>query len=280
MIDGNGIAGALGFLEAIFAFLFGLLIGSFLNVCIHRWPRGRSVVRPRSHCVRCRKMIPWYDNIPVLSYILLGGQCRYCKRHISIRYPLVELGTGVLFFYLMLTMGPTGAAIKIAVFASMLWALVFCDLEKRILPDQFTLGGAIVGIGFAFFVPVSDSFAQAVLAAFRYNPEGRAEWLSEAAFGSLVPAAFLWTGGWIYEKVRHREGLGLGDVKLIIMVGAFLGLRSALQTMILGCVAGLIVGYGYIKATHKDASTYELPFGTFLALAGIVVALWGPRFNG
>lgn len=280
MIDSSGVVQAIGAIQAILAFLFGLLTGSFLNVCIHRWPRGRSVVRPRSHCVRCRKMIPWYDNIPLASYVLLGGQCRYCKRHISIRYPLVELGTGLLFLYLVLTLGVTPAALKMIVFTSILLALAFCDLEKRILPDEFTLGGAVVGIAFACFVPVPDITAQAVLTAFRFNLQGRADWLAEAAVGSLLPAAFLWTGGWLYEKVRHREGLGLGDVKLIIMVGAFLGLRSALQTMILGCIAGVILGYGYIKATHKDPATYELPFGTFLALAGIVAALWGPRFNG
>jgi leader peptidase (prepilin peptidase)/N-methyltransferase len=269
-----------GLFAAIVAFLFGLLIGSFLNVCIHRWPRGRSVVRPRSHCVRCRHIIAWYDNIPVLSYILLGGRCRHCKRHISIRYPLVELATGVLFCYLVWTLGATAAALKACVFTAMLLALVFCDLEKRILPDEFTLGGAILGLVFAWFVPVQDITAQAVLWIFGFNISGKPQSLAEAAFGSLLPAAFLWAGGWLYEKVRHREGLGLGDVKLIVMVGAFLGLRGALQTMILGCVSGLILGYGYIKATHKDASTYELPFGTFLGIAGLVVALWMPKFVG
>src|SRR6185437_16353630 len=122
-------------MEAIFALVFGLLIGSFLNVCIHRWPRNRSVVRPRSHCVRCRKTIAWYDNIPVISYLALGGRCRYCKVRISPRYPLVEALTGALFFYIVLTQGPTLAAVKTCVFAAMLVALIFSDLEKRILPD-------------------------------------------------------------------------------------------------------------------------------------------------
>jgi leader peptidase (prepilin peptidase) / N-methyltransferase len=269
-----------GRFAAGFAFLFGLLIGSFLNVCIHRWTRGRSVVRPRSHCVRCRKPIAWYDNVPVLSYIVLGGKCRYCKRHISIRYPLVELGTALLFFYLVWKLGPTVEALKMCIFTAMLWALVFCDLEKRILPDEFTLGGAILGLVFAWFVAVPDITAQAVLWMFGFSISGKPQSLAEAAFGSLLPAAFLWGGGWVYEKIRHREGLGLGDVKLIIMVGAFLGLRGALQTLILGSVSGSILGYGYIKATHQDTSTYELPFGTFLGLAGLAVALWGPKFTG
>src|SRR3954462_13898015 len=122
--------------EALLALLFGLLIGSFLNVCIHRWPRNRSVVKPRSHCVRCRKTIAWHDNVPVVSYILLGGRCRYCKKHISIRYPSVELLTGVLFFIVVLMKGPTLIAAKACVFIAMSLALFFSDLETRILPDE------------------------------------------------------------------------------------------------------------------------------------------------
>ena len=268
--------------ETIVAFCFGLIIGSFLNVCIHRWPRGRSVVRPRSHCVRCRKFIAWYDNIPVISYAILGGRCRYCKRPISIRYPLVELGTGVLFGALVWSFGFTLLALKMCVFTAILVALTFSDLEKRLLPDELTLGGAIVGFVFAFFVPVPDFTAQAVLGlmGFRVVDGSTMKSLLEAAFGSLLPAFFLYGGGWLYEKVRHREGLGLGDVKLIIMVGAFLGLRGALLTMILGSLSGSILGYGYIKATHKDASTYELPFGTFLGIAGLVMALWDQKLGG
>ncbi len=269
-----------GFFFAAVALFFGLIIGSFLNVCIHRWPRGRSVVRPRSHCVRCRKTIAWYDNIPIVSYVILGGQCRHCGRHISVRYPLVELITGLLFFYFVFTMGPTAAALKMCFFSAMLIALVFSDLEKRILPDELTLGGAIAGLVFAVFVPVPDITAQALLWMFGLNVTGIGQSVAEAALGSLLPAFFLWGGGWLYEKIRHREGLGLGDVKLIVMVGAFLGLRGALLTLILGSVAGSILGYGYIKATRRDASTYELPFGTFLGFAGLAVAVAGLRLPG
>src|SRR5438874_4651416 len=133
-------------MESVLALLFGLLIGSFLNVCIHRWPRGRSVVKPRSHCVRCRKVLSWYENIPVFSYIALRGRCRHCGKHISIRYPIVELMTGLLFFFFVWTLGPTSAALKMCVFTAMLVALIFCDLEKRLLPDEFTLGGALIGV--------------------------------------------------------------------------------------------------------------------------------------
>jgi leader peptidase (prepilin peptidase) / N-methyltransferase len=267
-------------LSSILAFLFGLIIGSFLNVCIHRWPRGRSVVRPRSHCVRCRKLIPWYDNIPLFSYLALGGKCRFCGRRISVRYPVVELMTGLLFFFFVRTLGPTLAALKMCVFSAILTALIFTDAEKRLLPDELTLGGALIGLVFAVFVPVPDFTAQALLWFAGIQLAGRAKWLVEAAFGSLIPAAFLWLGGWIYEKLRHREGLGLGDVKLIVMMGAFLGLRNALLALVIGSVTGSILGYGYIKATGKDASTYPLPFGAFLGAAGLAAAVAGERILG
>jgi leader peptidase (prepilin peptidase) / N-methyltransferase len=267
-------------IESILALLFGLIVGSFLNVCIHRWPRGRSVVRPRSHCVRCRKMIPWYDNIPLFSYLWLGGRCRFCKRPISLRYPTVELLTGLLFFYFVRTLGPTLLALKMCVFSAILMALIFTDLEKRLLPDELTLGGTLIGLVFAAFVAVPDFTAQAVLWLFGIEIGGRAQWLAEAAFGSLLPAGFLWLGGWIYEKVRHREGLGLGDVKLIAVVGAFLGLRNALLALVIGSVIGSIVGYGYIKATHKDASSYPLPFGAFLGVAALAASIAGPKILG
>ena len=267
-------------IEALLALLFVLIIGSFLNVCIHRWPRGRSVIKPRSHCVRCRKPIAWYDNIPVVSYVLLLGRCRHCGKHISVRYPVVEAITGLLFFFFVRTLGPTAAALKMCVFCAIMLALSFCDLEKRLLPDELTLGGMLIGFVFAIFVAVPDFTSVAILSIFGAQvPEG---WhaLVESAGGALLPAFFLFGGGWLYEKLRHREGLGLGDVKLIAMVGSFLGLRHALLTLILGSVAGSILGYGYIKATGKDASTYPLPFGTFLGVAALGVALAGQKMLG
>jgi leader peptidase (prepilin peptidase)/N-methyltransferase len=266
--------------EAILAFLFGLLIGSFLNVCIYRWPRDLSVVKPRSYCVSCKKTIAWHDNIPFVSYVALRGCCRHCGARISLRYPVVELSTGMLFFSFVLTLGPTLAAIKMCVFTAMLLALVFSDLEQRILPDELTLGGALIGIAFAAFVPVPDITAQAALWLLGADLAGRPQSLAESAFGALLPALFLWGGGWLYHKVRHREGLGLGDVKLIAMVGSFLGLRGALLTLILGSISGSVIGYGYIKATGKNASTYELPFGTFLGAAALVAAVSSPWYQG
>ena len=262
--------------EALIALLFGLLIGSFLNVCIHRWPRGRSVVRPRSHCVRCRKMIPWYDNIPLVSYIVLRGRCRYCRRPISIRYPAVELITGVLFFFFVFRLGTTAAAAKYCVLSAILVALAFCDLEKRLLPDEFTLGGLAAGIAFAVFVPAAsdaDSFAGIILYLAGLNPSPRIQSVVEAILAAAVLAGVLWGAGKIYLKVRGREGLGFGDVKLVAAIGAFLGFRLALASMAWGGVAGSLIGLAYIWAAHKDASTFELPYGTFLSAAALVTAI-------
>jgi len=260
-------------IDAIVALLFGLLIGSFLNVCIHRWPRGRSVVRPRSHCVRCRKIIAWYDNIPVISYLLLRGRCRYCGRRISPRYPTVELLTGFVFFYFVRAMGPTAAAAKMCILAAILIALVFSDLEKRILPDELTLGGTLVGLAFAAFVPLQDEAAQGIFWLMGLGVTGRPASLLTAAVSAFLPALFLWGGGWLYEKIRHREGLGLGDVKLMVLVGAFLGLLPTLEALLLGSLAGSVIGLLYIWITKKDAATYQLPFGTFLGFAALGVAV-------
>ena len=260
-------------IEPTLALVFGLIIGSFLNVCIHRWPRGRSVVKPRSHCVRCRKMIPWYDNIPLVSWLLLRGRCRYCKAAISIRYPLVEALTGAVFFWIAWSRGLSPAAFKLAVFAAILIALIFCDFEKRILPDEFTLGGIVIGLVFSFFVAVPDVTAHALL--WLTGSEWQEPWtsLAESVLGAAAPSFFLWFGGWLYLKLRHKEGLGLGDVKLIAMVGSFLGLRGALFTLVAGSVAGSIIGLSFIKLTGKDTATYELPFGTFLGAAALAAAL-------
>jgi leader peptidase (prepilin peptidase)/N-methyltransferase len=267
-------------IEALFALVFGLVIGSFLNVCIHRWPRGRSVVKPRSHCVRCRKFIAWYDNIPVVSYIVLRGRCRHCGRPISIRYPAVELITGLLFFLFVWKFGPTLVALKMCVLSALLLALVFSDLEKRLLPDELTLGGMLLGFVLAAFTPVTDPSAAGLLVLVGLPLKGRAESLAVSALGAFLPAFFLWFGGWVYEKVRHREGLGFGDVKLIAMTGAFLGVGGALLTLLMGSVAGSILGYGYIRATGRDPSTYELPFGTFLGASALVAALAGSQMVG
>ncbi len=261
-------------LEALLALVFGLLIGSFLNVCIHRMPRCLSVVRPRSHCIACERTIAWYDNIPVVSYILLRGRCRHCGARISPRYPVVELLTGLLFFFIALRMGPTLPAAKLCLFAALMVGLLFSDFEELILPDEFTLGGLAAGLVLAWFVPVQDVTAHAVLWLAGIEAGPRAASFAEAAFGAALPSAFLWVGGWLYERLRHREGLGLGDVKLMAMVGAFLGLRGALLTLLAGSLLGSVIGLAWIVIGRKDAATFQLPFGTFLGAAGIAVALF------
>jgi leader peptidase (prepilin peptidase) / N-methyltransferase len=259
-------------LEAWLALAFGLLIGSFLNVCIYRLPRDLSVVRPRSFCVACKRMIAWYDNVPVLSYFLLRGRCRHCAARISARYPIVELLTGVLFFAYVWRLGPDVAALKFCLYGALLVGLIFADLEARILPDEFTLGGLGAALVLALIVPVNDEFSETLL--WIAGAHWSLPWVSvaEAAVGAAVPSLLLWGAGWLYWKVRHREGLGLGDVKLIAMVGAFLGFRGALLTLIMGSVLGSVVGYLYIWISRKDPATYELPFGTFLGVAAVAAS--------
>jgi leader peptidase (prepilin peptidase)/N-methyltransferase len=263
-------------LEALAGLAFGLLIGSFLNVCVYRLPRDLSVVRPRSFCPACEKQIAWYDNIPVLSYLLLRARCRRCGATISVRYPLVEISTGVLFFIYLLRMGPTPAAVKYCVLGALLVGLLFTDLEERILPDEFTLGGALLGLILSFFIPVQDISAHALLWILKIDANKRMLSFAESLVGAMVPALFLWFGGFLYEKIRKREGMGLGDIKMMMLIGSFLGLRDSLLTLIVGSVAGSIVGFLYVRITHKDISTYELPFGTFLSLGAIAVTLMGP----
>ncbi len=288
-------------LEALLAFLAGLLIGSFLNVCVYRLPRDLSVVRPRSHCPACEKQIAWYDNIPLLSYALLGGRCRNCGQPIPVRYPLVELATGVGFAVCVGALGWSLAALKYSLFSAILIALIATDIEERILPDEFTLGGTLAGLVLAWFVPL-DIGIGVFLVPYRW---GR-PWLSlaDAAIAAGVTSGSIWLIGWLYQKVRHREGMGFGDVKMIAMIGAFLGLSVTLLTLVAASLLGSILGVPYaffakrklarrlavrirrqqtersvfgpnLRAVMVVATRYQLPFGSFLGLAALVLALWG-----
>jgi leader peptidase (prepilin peptidase)/N-methyltransferase len=259
-------------LAAVLAFLAGLLIGSFLNVCIYRLPRDLSVVRPRSYCPGCEKPIAWYDNIPAVSYLILRGRCRHCKAKIPLRYLLVELATAAAFAICVLALGPTLAALKFAMFSAILITLLATDFEERILPDEFTLGGAVLGVVLAAVVPIDSGIVTFLLS----NALGlRMASVAEALVSAWVAGGAIWLVGWLYEKIRHREGMGFGDVKMIAMIGAFLGFQETLLTLILASVLGSVSGVIYVLITKKDMSTYELPFGSFIGLAGLVVALWG-----
>lgn len=263
-------------LVPLLAGLFGLLIGSFLNVCIYRMPRDLSVVTPRSYCPECNHTIAWYDNIPLVSYALLGAHCRRCGHRIPLRYPVVELLTGLQFFFAVRFLGTTLAAAKFAVFGAIMIALVFSDLEERILPDEFTLGGTALGVIFAAFVPVTGG----ILLLIFYNSKHPG---LISVFDSLLAAGVysgaLWALRTVYEKLRHREGMGLGDVKMAAMIGAFLGLQAALLAFMVGSLLGVVVGVSYAWFTGKDASTYELPFGSFLGIAALAVGFYEVIFN-
>ena len=253
----------------LIAVLAGLLVGSFLNVCIYRLPRDLSVIRPRSFCPACEKPIAWYDNIPLLSYILLRGRCRTCGARIPLRYLLVELLTAALFVLAVVAFGATLKAVKVMILSAATVGLIFSDLEDRILPDEFTLGGLAAGLMMAVLAPM-----EAMLTLFVSPLQWGERWLSlgEAALGAVVTAGLLFVMGALYEKVRKREGMGLGDVKMAAMLGAFLGLWGALQALLIGSLLGSMLGLVYIKATGKKASEYALPFGSFLGVGALAVA--------
>jgi leader peptidase (prepilin peptidase)/N-methyltransferase len=260
-------------IEIFLAFLAGLLIGSFLNVCIFRLPRDLSVVTPaRSFCPFCEETIAWYDNIPLLSYILLRGKCRRCGARIPLRYPVVELATAVAFAISVAAFGVTLPALKYALFSAIMITLIASDLEERILPDEFTIGGTVLAFMLAWFVPLRPEF---VLLVMPYSLGPRWLSLGESLLGAVVSGGSIWLVGWIFEKVRHKEGLGFGDVKMIMMIGAFLGLPAALLTLIAGSLIGAVGGLLYIRFTRQDPSSYELPFGSFLGVAALGVAIYG-----
>ncbi len=256
---------------ALLAALFGLLIGSFLNVCIYRMPRDLSVVAPRSFCPECNQTIAWFDNIPLLSYALLAARCRRCGHRIPLRYPVVELLTGAMFFCAFWFLGTTLAAAKFCVFAAIMIALIFSDFEEHILPDEFTIGGTVVGVIFAAFVPMNGGIV------FVLFMTAKRQWLVSMGDSLLAAALYcgvLWLFRELYEKIRHREGMGLGDVKMAAMIGAFLGMQSTLLAFLVGSLLGAMIGLCYIWFTGKDASTYELPFGSFLGVAALGVAFF------
>lgn len=259
-------------LEATLALVAGLLVGSFLNVCIYRWPRDLSVIRPRSYCPACQHPLAWYDNLPLVSFILLVGRCRHCGNPISWRYPLVELVTGGLFFATVLVHGPTLVALKWGVFTALLVGLIFSDLEQQILPDELTLTGIVAGLVLVMLAPPEEGFVGLLLSR-EWSPARRA--LVEALVGAAFAAGLLWWIGWFYKAVRRREGLGFGDVKMVALIGVFVGLQGALFTVVVGSVLGAVAGLVYTLARRKPVLTQELPFGTFLGLAALaLVYLW------
>ncbi len=262
---------------ATLVFLFGLCTGSFLNVCIRRIPAGQSIVRPASRCPKCAAAIKPYDNIPVLSYLFLRGRCRNCRAPISFVYPAVELLTGLIFLACYLMFGPTLAAAKWMLFSALLIVLVFTDIFERILPDPVNFGGLATGLLLSLFVPVADGSALWLSRrVFEFPPPVAVLSLVDALLGALLGSGILWLVGEGYFRLRGREGMGLGDVKMMAMVGAFLGPKLTMMTILLGSLLGSVLGLIFILLFRKRWQEYELPFGTFLGGAALLVTFYGP----
>ena len=266
---------ALSTFIGIFVFLFGLIIGSFLNVCIVRIPSGKSIVLPASACPKCGLAIRPYDNIPVLSYLLLRGKCRGCKTKISPMYPAVELLTGLLFLGCFYVFGISVETAKWAAFSAIMVVLVFTDLRERILPDVVNFTGLGIGLIFSLFIKPTDGTALWIANhLFDYPPPSPVLSLVDAILGAAVGGGLLWLVSEAYFKLRGREGMGLGDVKMMLMAGAFLGAKRTLLTILAGSLLGSVLGLAVILARRKDAE-YELPFGTFLGAGALLVVFFG-----
>jgi leader peptidase (prepilin peptidase)/N-methyltransferase len=252
------------------AALAGLIIGSFLNVCIYRLPRDLSVVWPGSHCIACRNPIAPYDNIPLFSYIALRARCRHCRTAISWRYPLTEGATAALFVAIAVTWGADLKTVRNCVFAALCVGMILSDWETRILPDEFTLGGLWAGLAFSLVVPLDAGIFDLLLWSY---PAALTSILDSALAAALL-AGSLWSVGVLYERVRGKEGLGFGDVKMAAMLGAFLGLPAAIFGIFVGCVSGTVVGVTWIYLMKKDAGTFALPFGSFLGAGALLALFW------
>ncbi len=242
----------------------GLIVGSFLNVCIYRIPRRVSVIRPRSRCPNCDRLIRPWENIPVFSYLALRGRCPGCLASIGWVYPTVELLTAASLYLLYWKYGLTIAFGVNAVLFCLLIALVFIDLFMRLLPNVLTLGGAVAGL-------VLSPWQAAEFLG------GGPVWsqLLQSALGAVFGGGILWLVAALYFRIRKIEGMGFGDVKMMVMVGAFLGWKMAWLTILLGSLAGALIGATFMWVAGKGRR-YELPFGTFLGGGAMAVVLWGP----
>ena len=235
--------------------LLGLSIGSFLNVCIHRLPSHGSVVTPDSHCPSCGYVLRWTDDIPVVSYLALRGRCRSCKTRISPRYPIVELLTMGIFVWHLQVLGADWILLPRLVLACTLIVLFAIDLEHHLLPNAITLPGIVVGFLFSLLFPPGPV---------------------ASAIGILVGGGTLWLIGEAYYRYAGQEGMGGGDLKMLAMIGAFLGWQLVLVTLVFSSITGAIVGLAVIASRRGDLR-YALPYGTFLALAAMIASLYGDR---
>jgi leader peptidase (prepilin peptidase)/N-methyltransferase len=237
---------------AAFAAVLGLLIGSFLNVCIVRWPAEESVVKPRSRCPQCGNLIAWYDNIPVVSWIALGAKCRHCKLPIPIRYPLVELAVGLLWGVVAWHYGLSVEALRAALFGTILLGIAMSDAREYIIPDEFSIGGTVLGIVLAF-------------------AGGTLPWM-QAVLGAGIGFSLLWAVAWAGTRLLGQDAMGGGDIKMLAMIGAFLGWQGVLLTLFLGAALGTVI-FLPLKLAGREKL---VPFGIFLAIGAAACWVVGP----
>lgn len=240
-------------------FVFGAAIGSFLNVCIYRLPLGLSIVSPPSRCQECGRRVPFYYNIPIISYFMLGGRCAYCKTPLSFQYPFVEALTGAFCAALFVKFGLTPSFWFYFVFVSALIVITFIDLEHRIIPDVISLPGIITGIAASFFMPYPG--------------------VVNSLIGALAGAGLLFGVATAYFYIARSEGMGGGDVKLLGMIGAFLGWRGVLVTILTGSFLGAVIGV-LMMLLYGKTTKYALPFGPFLALGAVIHLFYGEHLIG
>lgn len=235
-------------------FVFGAVVGSFLNVCIARIPAGESVVTPRSKCPKCGAKITWYQNIPMLSYVFMRGRCAGCGVRISLRYPLVELLCGVLFALILWYFGVGLSTPVYWVFVALLVCVSFIDFDHQIIPNKISLPGIVVGFVLSFLLPGMP-------------------WL-DSLLGIVLGGGSLWLVAWIYYLLTRAEGMGMGDVKLLAMIGAFLGYQSILPVIFIASLLGSFFGILLMVVT-RSGRKLAIPFGPYLSLAAVVTLLWG-----
>jgi leader peptidase (prepilin peptidase) / N-methyltransferase len=257
--------------------LFGLIFGSFLNVCIVRVPRGESVVTPGSHCPACGHSIRWYDNIPVVSYAFLRGRCRNCSQRISLLYPLVEILTAVVFVLEYWRYGLTIEFAKALIFAMLMIILIFTDLRERRIPHKISVPGIALGVAFSLMSPVDNRPVGWLLAQWRIFPSGVFLSLLGAVTGAAIGGGLFFAVGEAFYHLRHKEGLGFGDVMLMVLVGTFLGPPLTLMTILLGSLLGSFIAIPLTLVSSKFRN-YQWPYGSFLGVAALYASIGGDAF--
>lgn len=265
------------FLFGIMAFFVGACFGSFMNVCIYRLPVSKSIVRPRSMCPICGSMVKSYDNIPILSYMWLKGRCRNCKTPISVRYPIVELLAGMFAFCVLNAFGPRGESIVYFAFIASLIVITFIDIDHRIIPNVISLGGIPIGFLASFLVPRTRMavFPLPDFVAKACSFLGLPQISGHSFLGIVIGSVGLFLVAYIYHLITKTRGMGMGDVKLLAMIGAFLGWEGVFFTVFMGSVVGSIVGGAIAIAQNKNLKS-KIPFGPFLSLGAITYVFFGP----